>query len=155
MQPSTNTTQNFKPKCGLLSEGSRGVCARAFCVACKKPGKIPVSLELLASFRVLFVLCFCFSCAPTVFFCIKIMPFFKVDMHTHILPRSWPDLKKKYGYGGWVQMEPCGHNRAKMMIDGKVFREVEDNCYSPEVRILIFDFRAVVQSFNLVCFVPY
>ena len=29
----------------------------------------------------------------------------KVDIHTHILPRNWPDLAKKYGYGGWVQLE--------------------------------------------------
>jgi len=32
-------------------------------------------------------------------------------------------------------MEPCGHNKAKMMIDGKTFREVEDNCYSSEARL--------------------
>ena len=27
---------------------------------------------------------------------------FTVDVHTHILPESWPDLKERYGYGGWV-----------------------------------------------------
>ena len=28
-----------------------------------------------------------------------------IDLHTHILPKNWPDLKKKYGYGGWINME--------------------------------------------------
>lgn len=58
---------------------------------------------------------------------------FKVDLHTHILPRSWPDLKQKYGYGGFVQLEHVSNCKARMLIDGKLFREIEDNCYSPEV----------------------
>jgi aminocarboxymuconate-semialdehyde decarboxylase len=59
----------------------------------------------------------------------------KVDLHTHILPKNWPDLKERYGYGGWVRIEhhePC---RARMMIDDRFFREVEDNCWEPKVRI--------------------
>ncbi|HVZ38301.1 MAG TPA: amidohydrolase family protein [Candidatus Kapabacteria bacterium] len=59
----------------------------------------------------------------------------KIDIHTHILPETWPDLRERYGYGGWVRMEhhkPCC---ARMMIDDRFFREVEENCWSPEVRI--------------------
>ncbi len=59
----------------------------------------------------------------------------KIDVHTHILPESWPDLAERYGYGGWVRMEhhkPCC---ARMMIDDRFFREVEENCWSPEVRL--------------------
>lgn len=60
---------------------------------------------------------------------------FKIDIHTHILPEKWPDLKEKYGYGGWVRLEhhkPCC---ARMMIDNKFFREVEDNTWDPLKRI--------------------
>ena len=59
----------------------------------------------------------------------------KIDVHTHILPEKWPDLKQKYGYGGWVRLEhhkPCC---ARMMVDDKFFREIEDNCWNPETRI--------------------
>jgi aminocarboxymuconate-semialdehyde decarboxylase len=59
----------------------------------------------------------------------------KIDLHTHILPETWPDLASRYGYGGFVSLEhhkPCC---ARMIIDGRFFREVEDNTWSPERRI--------------------
>jgi aminocarboxymuconate-semialdehyde decarboxylase len=59
----------------------------------------------------------------------------KIDLHTHILPKNWPDLKEKYGYGGWVQLDhhhPC---KANMVVDGKVFREIDENCFNPDARI--------------------
>ncbi|KAI0226555.1 hypothetical protein L0F63_000823 [Massospora cicadina] len=31
--------------------------------------------------------------------------YLKIDLHTHILPKQWPDLTKKYGYGGWVSLD--------------------------------------------------
>ncbi|MGI9545256.1 MAG: amidohydrolase family protein [Cyclobacteriaceae bacterium] len=63
------------------------------------------------------------------------MKLFKVDIHTHILPKTWPDLRKKYGYGGFIRLEhhkPCC---ARMMLDDKFFREIEDNCWDPRTRM--------------------
>ncbi|MCA9286357.1 MAG: amidohydrolase [Phycisphaerales bacterium] len=57
-----------------------------------------------------------------------------IDLHTHILPERWPDLRERYGYGGFVNLEPCANCRARMMIDGRFFREIEANCWDPEVR---------------------
>src|SRR5690606_3607251 len=59
----------------------------------------------------------------------------KIDIHTHILPRDWPDLAERYGYGGFVQLEHHGPGCARMMIDGKEFREIEANCWDPAVRL--------------------
>lgn len=62
-------------------------------------------------------------------------PFFKVDIHTHILPEKLPQFSKKFGYGGFIHLEhhkPCC---AKMMIDDKFFREIESNCWDPVKRM--------------------
>ena len=59
----------------------------------------------------------------------------KIDIHTHILPEDWPNLKEKYGYGGWKQLEHHKQGCAKMIKDGHFFREIESNCWDPEVRI--------------------
>ncbi len=59
----------------------------------------------------------------------------KVDIHTHIIPEHLPDLKKKYGYGGFINLDhhkPCC---ARMMMDDKFFREIQDNTWSPDKRI--------------------
>jgi aminocarboxymuconate-semialdehyde decarboxylase len=59
----------------------------------------------------------------------------KIDLHTHILPRTWPDLRERYGYGGFVHMEHEAPGCARMTIDGKFFREVQDNCWEPRRRL--------------------
>ncbi len=59
----------------------------------------------------------------------------KIDLHTHILPREWPDLRQRYGCGGFVQMEHHAPGCARMTIDGKFFREVTGNCWDPQRRL--------------------
>lgn len=58
----------------------------------------------------------------------------KIDTHTHILPEDWPDLKERYGYGGFVQLEHHGPGCARMVRDGDVFREIQSNSWDPAAR---------------------
>jgi len=58
----------------------------------------------------------------------------KIDIHTHILPKNWPNLKERYGYGGFVQLEHCS-GCSRMLIDGEHFRDVTKNCWHPNTRI--------------------
>ena len=59
----------------------------------------------------------------------------KVDLHTHILPETWPNLAERYGYGGFVHLEHHGPGCARMMRDGHFFREVSANTWDPKCRI--------------------
>jgi aminocarboxymuconate-semialdehyde decarboxylase len=59
----------------------------------------------------------------------------KIDVHTHILPPRWPDLRERYGYGGWVQLERQGSGCAHMTLDGSFFRAVDPNSWDNEIRI--------------------
>jgi aminocarboxymuconate-semialdehyde decarboxylase len=67
----------------------------------------------------------------------------KIDLHTHILPRDWPDLDAKYGYGGFVRLDHYQPCCARMMIGDRFFREITDNVWDPKRRIEEMDFAGV------------
>ncbi len=59
----------------------------------------------------------------------------KIDLHTHILPKTWPDLRQRYGYGGFIRLEHHGPGCARMLLDNKLFREIEANCWDADRRL--------------------
>ncbi len=59
----------------------------------------------------------------------------KIDIHTHILPKEWPNLKERYGYGGWISLDHHKTGCARMMKDDNFFREVESNLWDSNIRI--------------------
>src|SRR5436309_3403021 len=64
---------------------------------------------------------------------------FKIDIHTHILPADLPNLRRRYGYAGFVRLEHDGAGCARMMIDRKHFRNVQSNCWDPQRRLVDCD----------------
>jgi aminocarboxymuconate-semialdehyde decarboxylase len=59
----------------------------------------------------------------------------KVDLHTHILPESLPDLTERYGTPGFIQLDHHAPGCARMILDGALFREIQDNCWDPRRRL--------------------
>jgi len=77
--------------------------------------------------------------------------FFSIDIHTHILPENIPDFGRRYGYRGFIHLDHHRPGCARMMMDDKFFREVQANCWDPEVRIGECDqFRVDVQVLSTV-----
>ncbi len=60
---------------------------------------------------------------------------FTIDTHTHIIPKQIPDFTKKFGYGNFIQLHHHQPGKAWMMQGEKKFREIDENCWNPEVRI--------------------
>ena len=67
----------------------------------------------------------------------------KIDVHTHILPEKLPDFRKVPGGERFVQIEHHTLGRARMIINGSLFREIESNSWNVEARLAQCDAAAV------------
>ena len=76
----------------------------------------------------------------------------KIDMHSHILPKTMPNWTQKFGYGKFIHLEPNTDGSANMMQGGQFFRRIMDNCWDEQLRIEEYKpFRTQVQ---VVCTIP-
>lgn len=67
-----------------------------------------------------------------------------IDLHTHILPRDWPDWTARSGYTGWVELAHHAPGCARMQktLPGggrQFFREVQENLWHPAARLAQMD----------------
>ncbi|MGA0287911.1 MAG: amidohydrolase family protein [Phycisphaerales bacterium] len=69
-----------------------------------------------------------------------------IDLHTHILPPEWPDMKGRCGYGGWVSLEHVGTGCGRLAIDGTHFRDVCSRCWDPARRLADCDEHGVAMQ---------
>ncbi|NQW30718.1 MAG: amidohydrolase [Ignavibacteria bacterium] len=77
----------------------------------------------------------------------------KIDSHAHILPKTWPSLKDKFGYGGFITLDHFAEGKARMMRDdGLFFREIEENCWDP--KSILVDMDTYNVSTMVLCTVP-
>ncbi|UII26647.1 amidohydrolase [Fulvivirga maritima] len=76
----------------------------------------------------------------------------KIDMHTHIIPEIMPNWTEKFGYGDFIYLQHHTKGVAKMMKGNQFFREIQANCWDPQIRIDEYQqFKTQVQ---VVCTIP-
>lgn len=76
----------------------------------------------------------------------------KIDMHTHIIPEVMPKFTDKFGYGDFIYLDHHREGYARMMKGNTFFREIKENCWSPEIRIDEYqDYNTQVQ---VICTIP-
>jgi aminocarboxymuconate-semialdehyde decarboxylase len=58
-----------------------------------------------------------------------------IDVHTHDVPRGWPDLAEATGGPGpWPSLRLEGERDAMILLGDQEFRQITDQCWDPEVR---------------------
>ena len=62
-----------------------------------------------------------------------------VDIHSHFLPRSWPDLAARFGTADWPWLRHTAPGEAMLMIGHREFRPVTAACLDPAVRLEAMD----------------
>ena len=76
----------------------------------------------------------------------------KIDMHSHILPKTMPNWTQKFGYGKFIHLEANPDGSANMMQGGQFFRRIVENCWDTDLRIAEYEnFQTQVQ---VVCTIP-
>lgn len=58
-----------------------------------------------------------------------------IDMHTHFLPKQWPDLAERFGTPNWPWMKHTEAGKAMVMVGEQEFRPVYSACWDAAVRI--------------------
>ncbi|MDH5598580.1 MAG: amidohydrolase [Cyclobacteriaceae bacterium] len=76
----------------------------------------------------------------------------KIDMHTHILPKKMPNWSAKFGYGDFIYLYHHKPGYAQMMKGNQFFREINENCWNPELRIK--EYSVFYTQVQVVCTIP-
>ena len=76
----------------------------------------------------------------------------KIDMHSHIIPKNLPDWEKKFGYEGFIRLEHHKPSWANMMQGDNFFREINHNCWDPEIRMN--EYEKFATQVQVVCTIP-
>ena len=61
-----------------------------------------------------------------------------VDVHTHAISPLLPDLRNDHA-GSWPSVERIAEDRARILLDGRPYREVDDRCWSAVRRLRDMD----------------
>jgi len=76
-----------------------------------------------------------------------------IDIHTHFVPREWPDLAARFGGDDWPGIRHSGNGDAMLTVGGRDFRPVQAVLWDAEERLRAMDTNGV--DIQLVCATPF
>lgn len=62
-----------------------------------------------------------------------------IDVHTHFVPRTWPDLATEVGPGLWPTLRVESERDAVIMLGSAEFRRIDDSCWDARTRLRAMD----------------
>jgi aminocarboxymuconate-semialdehyde decarboxylase len=62
-----------------------------------------------------------------------------VDVHTHAIAPSLPDLESAVPWGRWPSVERLTDASARILVGGRPYREIDDRCWSAARRVADMD----------------
>ncbi|GAA3935423.1 amidohydrolase family protein [Microbacterium soli] len=62
-----------------------------------------------------------------------------IDVHTHFVPRAWPDLATEVGPGVWPSLRVESEREAMIMLGDREFRRIGSNCWDASERLADMD----------------
>ena len=62
-----------------------------------------------------------------------------IDIHTHAVPKGWPDLSTQVGPGPWPWLRVDSEREAMIMVGESEFRRIDEHCWNAEARLAEMD----------------
>jgi aminocarboxymuconate-semialdehyde decarboxylase len=62
-----------------------------------------------------------------------------IDVHTHFVPKAWPDLSAAVGAGSWPWLRADSEREAMIMVGSSEFRRIDASSWDAEARIADMD----------------
>ena len=62
-----------------------------------------------------------------------------IDLHTHAIPPSLPDLEAVSRWGQWPSVEQTAEDAARILVGGRAYRDIDDRCWSASRRLADMD----------------
>jgi aminocarboxymuconate-semialdehyde decarboxylase len=76
-----------------------------------------------------------------------------IDIHTHFVPREWPDLAARFGGDDWPGIRHTGDGHAMLTVGGRDFRPVQSVLWDADARLAAMDANGV--DIQLLCATPF